>query len=87
MAPSETSLPPKVRKSWQNPGIESIPSADDNFDPTEYRWCPEVLEIMAKYGQTPADMIVSDVDSEDGIDSDIKDSDSDGEQFPTHDTA
>ena len=44
------------------------------MDPTgsgsEYPWCPEVVEIMAKYGQTPADMIVSDDEDE----TDIQDS-------------
>ena len=52
MAPNDIGLPPKVRKSWQRPGIGTAPSEDDNMDPTgsEYPWCPEVVEIMAKYG-------------------------------------
>ena len=35
MAPKDTSLPPKVRKMWQNSGIEITPSANDNLDRTE----------------------------------------------------
>jgi hypothetical protein len=41
-------------------------------DPTEYPWCPEIVEIMANYGQTPANMIVSDDDSEEGSEIDMK---------------
>ena len=66
------------------------PSADDNEGPTEHTWCPEVVEIMAKDGQTPADFIDSDGSDEesrimihDGMDI----QNSDGEPFPTHDTA
>ena len=69
MAPKDTSLPPKVCKTWQNSGIKTTPSADDNLDPTERPLCPEIVKIMAKYGQTPADLIVSDEsDDEDEID-------------------
>jgi hypothetical protein len=73
MAPNDTTLPPKVRR----PRIlaDTTPSADDNADhhptvPTENSWCPEIVEILAKYGQTPADiqedqdMIVSDDEDE-----------------------
>src|SRR6266446_6830554 len=67
MASKETSLPPKIRKSWLKSGTETTPSADDNVDLTEHSWCPEVVEIMAKYGQTPADLdplVVSDDEDE-----------------------
>ena len=88
MAPKDTSLPPKVRKTWQNSGIETTPSADDNLNPTEHPLCPEIVEIMAKYGQTPADLIVSDEsDDEDEIDTIPKDSNGEHQQFPTYDTA
>jgi hypothetical protein len=80
MIPKDTSLSLKVCKSWQNSGIEITPSTDDNMDPNECQWCPEVVEIMEEYGQTPADFIVSDNDSEGEVDI----QDSDGDYFPTH---
>ena len=65
--------------SWQNSGIEA-PSVNNNImDPTEHQWCPEIVDIMAKYGQKPEDFIVSDDDDETDIQG------SDGEQFPTND--
>ena len=79
MAPKETSLPPKVRKSWQKSGIEANPPADDNVDLAEHSWCPEVLEVMAKHGQTPADLVVSDDEDEIEIQAPA------GECFSTHD--
>ena len=76
MAQNDTSLPPKVCKSWQNSGTEAH---SVNMDPTaEHQWCPEIVDIMAKYGQTPEDFIVR--DDEDGVDI------QDGEQFPTNDS-
>ena len=76
MAQNDTSLPPKVRKSWQNSSTEAH---SVNMDPTaEHQWCPEIVDIMAKYGQTPEDFIVR--DDEDGADI------QDGEQFPTNDS-
>jgi hypothetical protein len=80
MIPKDTSLSLKVRKSWQNSGIEITPSTDDNKDPNEYQWCPEVVELMEEYGQAPADFIVTDNDSEGEVDI----QDSDGDYFPTH---
>ena len=77
MIPKDTSLPPKVRKSWQNSSTEITPSTDDNTDPNEYPWCPEVIEIMEEFGQTPADFIVSDNEGE------VEIQDSDGDHFPT----
>ena len=73
MATKDTSLPPKFRRGK----IEATPPADDNMDPSRYQWCPEMVEIMADFGQTPADMIVS--DNEDEID--IQ-KDEHGELFP-----
>ena len=64
MAAKETSLPPKVRKSWLKSGIETNPPADDNVDLAKHSWCPEVVEVMAKYGQTPADLVLSDDEDE-----------------------
>lgn len=78
MVPKDKSLPPKVRKSWQNSGIVTSPSVGDNMDPNEHPWCPEVVEIMEEFGQTPADFI--DSDNEDEVD--VQDSES--EYFPTH---
>ena len=76
MAQNDTSLPPKVRKSWQN---SSTAAHSVNMDPTaEHQWCPEIVDIMAKYGQTPEDFIVR--DDEDGADI------QDGKQFPTNDS-
>ena len=49
------------------------------MDPTEHQWCPEIVDIMAKYGQKPEDFIVSDDEDETDIQG------SDGEQFPTND--
>ena len=86
----DTSLPPKSRKFWPDSRIvETTSSGDDptgtGTDPTavtEHTWCPEIVDIMAKFGQTPADMIVSD---DEDSDTGEKDSDASGEQFPTHD--
>lgn len=67
-------------------GIETASSADDNMDPSSHptELCPEIVEIMARYGQAPADLTVSDdedIEEENGIQY------SDGEQFPTNNTA
>ena len=76
MAPKDTNLPPKVCKLLQKSGIETTPSVDDNVDPTEHPWSPEIVDIMAKYGQTPEDFIDSNDEDEIGIKMD-----SVGEQF------
>ena len=53
------------------------------MNPTEHPLCPEIVEIMAKYGQTPADLIVND-ESDDKDEIDIpKDSNREHWQFPT----
>ena len=79
MAPKDTNLPPKVCKLLQKLGIETTPSVDDNVDPTKHPWSPEIVDIMAKYGQTPEDFIDSD-EFNDEDKSGIK-MDSIGEQF------
>ena len=50
MAQNDTSLPPKVRKSWQNSSTEAH---SVNMDPTaEHQWCPEIVDIMARHLRT-----------------------------------
>ena len=82
MVPKDTNLPPKICKLLQKSGIETTPSADDNVDPTEHPWSPEIVDIIAK---TPEDFIDSD-ESDDEDEIGIK-MDSVGEQFPRHDVA
>ena len=59
MVPNTTKSPQVVAKIGHRNHSFRRQQVVDIMDPTE-PWCPEIVGIMAKYGQTPEDLIVSD---------------------------